>query len=183
MLMSSILSWDLSSLKISSNPQWALSEQSTAHLRIFIITTFFFCTDWQWFGHEVVSNICYTLKKEINIHPVPIHEFFEAKFLLHKAQMIRSSLNSVDLHFSSIVQLLLLLLVWTEKSMFHFHDKQRSKEKIQIYLIYDCYYAAPGTRTPFVLLENWNVCYWRRMYNNMLYIRVNINRKQEENEI
>lgn len=181
MLMSSILSWDLSSLKIYP-PTHNEHFLSTAHLRIFIITIFF-CTDWQWFGHEVVSNICYTLKKEINIHPVPIHEFFEAKFLLHKAQMIRSSLNSVDLHFSSIVQLLLLLLVWTEKSMFHFHDKQRSKEKIQIYLIYDCYYAAPGTRTPFVLLENWNVCYWRRMYNNMLYIRVNINRKQEENEI
>ena len=180
MLMSSILSWDLSSLKISSNPQWALSEHSPfANFYYYYI---FFCTDWQWFGHEVVSNICYTLKKEINIHPVPIHEFFEAKFLLHKAQMIRSSLNSVDLHFSSCTILLLLLLVWTEKSMFHFHDKQRSKEKIQIYLIYDCYYAAPGTRTPFVLLENWNVCYWR-MYNNMLYIRVNINRKQEENEI
>ena len=104
-----------------------------------LLLYFFFCTDWQWFGHEVVvSNICYILKKEINIHPVPIHEFFEAKFLLHKAQMIRSSLNSVDLHFSSCTILLLLLLVWTEKSMFHFHDKQRSKEKIQIYLIYDC---------------------------------------------
>ena len=137
MLMSSILSWDLSSLKISSNPQWALSEHSPfANFYYYYI---FFCTDWQWFGHEVVvSNICYILKKEINIHPVPIHEFFEAKFLLHKAQMIRSSLNSVDLHFSSSTILLLLLLVWTEKSMFHFHDKQRSKEKIQIYLIYDC---------------------------------------------
>ena len=162
MLMSSILSWDLSSLKIYP-PTHNEHFLSTAHLRIFIITTYFFCTDWQWFGHEVVvSNICYILKKEINIHPVPIHEFFEAKFLLHKAQMIRSSLNSVDLHFSSCtILLLLLLLVWTEKSMFHFHDKQRSKEKIQIYLIYDCFYAAPGTRTPFVLLENWNVCYWR----------------------
>ena len=63
----------------------------------------------------------------------------------HKAQMIRSSLNSVDLHFERCEH---------EKSMFHFHDKQRSKEKIQIYLIYDCFYAAPGTRTPFVLLEN-----------------------------
>ena len=113
MLMSSILSWDLSSLKISSNPQWALSEHSP--FANFYYYYFFFCTDWQWFGHEVVSNICYTLKKEINIHPVPIHEFFEAKFLLHKAQMIRSSLNSVDLHFSSSTMLLLLYCCWCEQ--------------------------------------------------------------------
>ena len=69
------------------------------------------------------ATCCHNFLK--NQYVFPIHEFlFEKKlksFLLpaHKAQMIRSSLNSVDLHFERCEH---------EKSMFHFHDKQRSKD-------------------------------------------------------